>query len=76
MIKDTITQTDKIQSIRQSGTAKDLEKANLAAIHNFKMQKEFIKGEEGLDFVNFAPGEVDPSKINEKSLEREIRKKL
>lgn len=40
------------------------------------MQKEFVKGEEGLDYVNLAPGQVDPLKVNEKSLEREIRKKL
>lgn len=40
------------------------------------MQQEFIEGEEGIDRMNLAPGELDPTQINEKSLEREIRKKL
>jgi len=53
-----------------------LKNTNAAALHNYNMQQEFVKGEEGLDYINLAPGEVVSSKINDKSLERDIKKKL
>jgi len=32
-----------------------------------------LQGEEGIDFVKYAPGQTDPLKVNVKKLEKEIK---
>jgi DNA replication protein DnaC len=51
-------------------------KTNHATIHNFHKAEELKNGEEGVNYLNQKPNEVDPNKINEKKLEREIKAKL
>ena len=41
-----------------------------------KLYSEYLEGEEGIDYVKYAPGEQDPRKINQKKLEREIKAQL
>ena len=66
---------DREQSARFSVHEKEMENTQTALHHNFHLQNEYMKGEEGVDFVVDKPGAVDPD-YNEKKLEREIKAEL
>jgi len=44
-------------------------------MHNNKMYDAYMEGEEGIDYVKYAPGK-DPREVNEKKLRREINAKF
>lgn len=43
--------------------------------HNVEMLENYKQGEEGIDYVKYAPGK-DPNAINEKQLEKEIKSQI
>jgi hypothetical protein len=37
---------------------------------NYEMKQNYLAGEEGIDYIPFAPTQTNPDDINEKRLER------
>lgn len=55
--------------VKEAKSVLDVNMKNLATFEEYK------KGEEGIDYIKYAPGQ-DPTEINNKKLASEIKQKL
>lgn len=67
---------DREAQVRQSSELKFVEDIKETHNHNIDMLKEYLQGEEGIDYEHLKEGEVDPMRINPKKLAREIRNEI
>jgi len=70
-----LSHTDMHQSMKQSQMMNEAESVFDVNKKNLMVFEEYKKGEEGIDYVKYAPGQ-DPSEINNKKLASEIKQKL
>lgn len=67
---------DSVASTKQSSVEKDAQSQKEINNHNLDMLKEYIDGEEGIDYKQLKEGELDPERLNPKKLAKEIRAEI
>ena len=65
-----------MQRHKQSGIYEQYEKNGVIADKNIAHFNNYLAGEEGIDFNVSADGKPDPSLVNEKKLEKELRREI